>query len=100
MDAMGDHFGNHANELEAAIAARRLNEHIERLALSVFSAEELAAVPAENRKVLDMLFKRRMRDAGADLTQADCLGVRQQFEQYTTTRVSDPLALRLATQLR
>ena len=97
---MGDPFGNHTYELEAAIAARRLVEHIERLALTVFSAEELAAVPPETRKVLDMLFKRRMRDAGADLTHPDCLAVRQQFDHYTNTRVSSPLALRVATQLR
>ena len=97
---MGDHLGNHANELEAAIAARRLGEHIEALALTVFSAEDLAAVSPEHRMVLDMLFKRRMRDAGADLSLAECLAVRQQFDTYAQNRVVDPLALRLAAQLR
>jgi hypothetical protein len=97
---MSYHMGNHASELEAVIAAKRLNEHIEALALTAFSAEELAAIPPDFRKVLDMLFKRRMAQAGADLTLEDCLRIRQQFEQYADNRVGDPTALRLAAQLR
>lgn len=97
---MSDHRGNHASELEAVIAARRLNEHIEALALTAFSAEELDALSADFRKVLDMLFKRRMAVVGADLSLEDCLRIRQQFESYCDNRVGDPTALRLAAQLR
>jgi hypothetical protein len=96
---MRDQIDNYDNELEAVIAARRLGEQIEALALTVFSADELAALSPDHRKVLDMLFKRRLRDAGAELSLADCRSVREQFDQYAN-RVGDPHALRLATQLR
>ena len=92
--------GRPASELEDVIAARRRAEHIESLALQAFSAEELAALPADLHKVLDMLFRRRIAEAGADLGLADCLRIRQQFEQYCDNRVGNPLVLRLATQLR
>ena len=92
--------GRPANELERAIDARRLAEHIDALILQAFSADELAAIPADLRKVLDMLVKRRMAVAGKDLSLADLLRIRQQFDDYADSRVGNPIALRLATQLR
>lgn len=97
---MRDLDGHPASELERAIDARRLAEQIDALLLQAFSADELAAIPADLRKVLDMLIKRRMAVAGKDLSLADMLGVRQQFEDYAESRVGDPIALRLAAQLR
>lgn len=92
--------GGHANELEAAIDARRLAERIEQLALSVYSAEELAALTPELRNVLDMLFKRRLRAVGTDLSLEECLRIRQQFDQYCDNRTGNGTAFRLASQLR
>jgi hypothetical protein len=92
--------GAGANELETAIDARRLADRVESLALTVFSAEELAAQPPDLRNVLHMLFKRRMRVAGNDLSLEDCLRIRQQFDQYCDNRTGNGTAFRLASQLR
>lgn len=92
--------GRPSSELERAIDARRLGEHIDALLLQAFSADELAAIPADLRKILDMLVKRRMAVAGKDLSLADLLRIRQQFDDYAESRIGDPLALRLAAQLR
>lgn len=92
--------GRGANELETAIDARRLAERVEALALTVFSAEELAAQPPDLRNILDMLFKRRMRVVGNDLDLEECLRIRQQFDQYCDGRTGNGTAFRLASQLR
>ena len=49
------------DELELAIAARRLAERAMAVALLAFSAEELEALATDHRKVLDVLIKRRLR---------------------------------------
>lgn len=92
--------GRPSSELERAIDTRRLGEHIDALLLQAFAADELAAIPADLRKILDMLVKRRMAVAGKDLSLGDLLRIRQQFDDYAESRIGDPLAFRLAAQLR
>lgn len=88
------------DELQLAIAARQLAERAMAVALLAFSTEELEALPGDHRKVLDVLFKRRLREGGAEPTVEDSLRIRQQFEHYSQNHLDDPNAARLAAQLR
>lgn len=89
-----------ASEIEAAIAAQHFAELCEALLLEVFTAEELAAIPAELRPTLDVLLKRRLRQDGPEPTLGELLTIRQQFEQFCENRLALPGATRLAQQLR
>lgn len=91
--------GRPASELERAIDNQKLAEHMERLALLAFAPDELAALPADIRKVLALLTKRRMAEAGTELGVGDMLRIRRQVEDYQDGRLGTPAALRLATQL-
>ncbi len=88
-----------ASEIEAAIEARRRAERIEAAQLLVFTPEELAGLTTELRGVLDMLVKRRLAQP-SEPSLADLLHIRQQFEQFCENRTGDPVAYRLAAQLR
>lgn len=97
---MGDMESRPANDIEAAIAAQRFAEQCEALLLQAFTAEELAAIPAELRPTLDMLLKRRLRQDAPEPTLGELLVIRQQFEQFCENRLALPSATRLAQQLR
>jgi hypothetical protein len=97
---MGHRGDRPAIELARAIDGHRLSEHVDRLALIAFAAEELAALPADIRNVLKVLTKRRIAAAGLDLGIADMLHIRQQVEDYQDSRLGNPAALRLMAQLR
>lgn len=89
-----------ASELERAIDIRRLNEHMEQLALLAFAPDEMSAMPGDIRTVLMMLTKRRMAVEGMDLSVSDMLHIRQQLEDYQDSRLGNAAAVRLAAQLR
>lgn len=88
------------DELEMLIAASRLAEQAMAVALLAFSPEELELLPADHRRVLDVLIKRRLREGGAEPTLEDSLRIRLRFEQYFQNHLDDPNAARLAAQLR
>lgn len=88
------------SEIEQVIANRRLAERVEACALLAFAPEELAAMPAEQRSVLDMLIKRYLNRAGDTPEVGDCLRLRQQFEQFCERQTGGSDSFRLAAQLR
>ena len=69
-------------------------------AFLAFSAEELELMPTEQRQVLDVLLKRRLRQGGTEPDVVDCLRIRLQLESFFENRFEEPNAMRLALQLR
>jgi len=88
------------SELGYELAERQLAERVAALALTAFSRDELDGMPAEQRTVLNVLLKRRLRQDGTEPGVGDCLLIRQQFERFCERRFGDPAAMRLAAQLR
>ena len=87
-------------ELDQAIAEERFAERMREFALLAFSAEELDGLPMEQRRVLDLLIKRRMREGGAEPDAYDSLSIRQQFEEYVLNRMGNMLAAQIGAQIR
>lgn len=89
-----------SSELQWVIANRRMAEQVETCALMAFSPDELAAMPDEQRTVLDVLIKRYLTQHGETPELADCLRLRQQFEQFCDGHSSTAASFRVAAQLR
>lgn len=100
VDAVAGPNTHYDNELELVIANRRTAERVEACALQAFGAEELAALPPEQRKVLDMLIRRRLAQGGDEPSLSDWLRLRQQFESWCDNQSVQSSAMRLAAQLR
>jgi hypothetical protein len=88
------------DELQVALSSQALADQVVALALLAFSADELDAMKAEQRTLLNVLLKRRILQAGAEPDVGDCLLVRQQFELFCENRFSDPATARIVKQLR
>ncbi len=88
------------DELQLALSAQGLAERVVALALLAFSADELDAMPAEQRTLLNVLLKRRIQQGGKEPDTGDCLRIRQQFELFCENRFSDPATTLLTKQLR
>lgn len=87
------------NDLDRVITETRKAEALETLALQAFTRDELDALPAAERRVLDMLLKRQLRQS-LDPSLADALHIRRQFEDFCDRQTGAAASIRLFPALR
>ena len=87
------------SDLERVITEQRKADMLEALALQAFTAEELAAMPAADRRVPGLLLKRQLRTT-LDPSLADALRLRREFEDFCDRQSGNAAAIRLFPALR